>query len=53
MLAEAPEEQRAAWLKNSPAGRLGETWELKGVRMISVLACGTVKWGLKSHAEFE
>jgi sorbose reductase len=31
MLAEAPEDQKAAWLAASPAGRLGETYELKGV----------------------
>jgi len=31
MLAEAPEEQKASWLAHSPAGRLGETYELKGV----------------------
>ncbi|KAF2711361.1 NAD(P)-binding protein [Pleomassaria siparia CBS 279.74] len=30
MLADAPEEQKAAWLAASPAGRLGETYELKG-----------------------
>ncbi|KAL6242636.1 hypothetical protein RBB50_010282 [Rhinocladiella similis] len=30
MLEDASEEQKAAWLAQTPAGRLGETYELKG-----------------------
>jgi sorbose reductase len=42
MLAEAPEEQKAAWLASSPAGRLGETHELKGVCYFSFLLTADV-----------
>lgn len=46
MLAEAPEEQKNAWLAASPAGRLGETFELKGVRSCEFNApsFGSPKW---------